>query len=105
MRLFIQTFMEKLAAYYFAFLAAGSAARVRELFSAIVQGLACVESCLRKHGEEGGAGYFLGEQYTLAEVMTAPFVVRMLANFREHRGVDVPESMSFHGAEQGYPLV
>ena len=36
-------------------------------------------------------GYFLGDNYSLAEALTAPFVVRMLANFPVHRGVDLLE--------------
>merc|ERR1719161_1989769 len=54
-------------------------------------GLKAVDVCLAKHGEQKGAEqpFFFGAQYTLAEVLCAPFVARMTALFKEHRDIDV----------------
>jgi hypothetical protein len=40
---------------------------------------------------QDGGDFLLGAQYSLAEAMTAPFAVRMLANFAHHRALRLLE--------------
>ena len=70
-------------------------------YEGIIKGLKTVDNSLRMHGEKDeGAGYLLGDNYSLAEAMTAPFVVRMLANFPEWRGVDLLEHCEVMGLDR-----
>jgi glutathione S-transferase len=88
MNLFIQMFMEQIASLNFTLMAAPTADMIEKLFSSLLKGLKTVDIALCQHGDARG-DFFLGAQYSLAEALTAPFVVRMLANLPHHRGIDV----------------
>jgi len=90
MNLFVQQFMDGMSASLFTFPAAKSGAAVSKHFETIVNALQAVQRAFQLHGEQTTSGpYFFGEQYSLAETLTAPFVVRMIPIFKHHRGVDV----------------
>ena len=58
-------------------------------YAALLVGLQSLEQALSRYGHEEGGSFLFGGAYTLAEALTAPFVVRMEANFGHHRGVDL----------------
>lgn len=90
MDLFVDTFNSRLTPCSYALLAAKDNDALLERMEDVVRALVVVERCLDLHGMCGqGGDYLLGDFFSLAEVMTAPFVVRMLASFEANRGVDV----------------
>jgi glutathione S-transferase len=91
MRLFVGVFMESLAPCMLGMISVprDEEGVERELHK-LLGGLRAVELCLAKHGGGGGDGhFFFGAQYSLAEALTAPFVVRMQAQLATHRGLDI----------------
>lgn len=90
MDLFVSTYMELLAPTYMELLAAKSDEQCDKQFGKLVLGLRAVDRALTMHRTANCTGPFvLGERFSLAETLTAPFVVRQLLNFKHHRGVDV----------------
>merc|ERR1711998_537636 len=82
--------MDGVAPVYFSIMLAKSEDAVAKEFRTLVNGLQAIDKCLRQFGEHTPAApYFLGAQYSLAETLTAPFVVRLLPNLRQHRGIDL----------------
>ena len=90
MNLFIQMFMESVATLNFTIMAAPTPETIEKLYKSLVKGMKTLDNTLNQHGDSSG-DYFLGEQFSLAEAMTAPFVVRMLANLPHHRGLGLLE--------------
>ena len=80
MNLFVAVFMEEVSGLSFSFLGAKSDEAVAKGYEKLLGGLQSVENCLNVHGNEEGGSFFFGGQYTLAEALTAPFVIRMSAN-------------------------
>ena len=66
MNLFVDQFMSLLAPLYFGFIVTKSDAAADKAFTKLLRGLQALDNALRMHGEDGP--YFLGHQYTLAEV-------------------------------------
>ena len=91
MNLFVTVFMEEISGLSFSFLGAKNKAQLAKGYTKLLTGLKSVDNALFMGTEEGG-NFLLGARYTLAEALTAPFVIRMCANFPHHRGVDVLES-------------
>lgn len=92
MRYFVQIFMETFQRANMAFMTASSESAVKVEYKKLLDGMHSVDETLKRHGEQGAgpdAPFFFGTQYTVAEAMTAPFVVRMQAMFKEHRDVDL----------------
>lgn len=100
MRFFVQTFMETLSGSMFSFMAAPNAQRVTSEYHKWLNGLKATNDALAKHGEQTGTGnFFFGDQYTVAEALTAPFVARQSVLFKEHRGIDVLDTCANLGLE------
>lgn len=60
-----------------------------------------LDAFLRRHGsEQGGGGFLLGAQYSLAEVLTTGFVQRGLVVLPEFRGVDLRGLLREHGLDR-----
>lgn len=89
--LFVTVFMENVSGLSTSFLGAKDSAAVAKGYEKLLGGLQSLENALNTYGKEDGGSYLFGEEYTLAEALTAPFVIRMVANFPHHRGVDVLE--------------
>ena len=100
MNLFVTVFMEEVSGLSFSFLGAKSDEAVGKGYEKLLGGLQSVENCLNVHGNEEGGSFFFGGQYTLAEALTAPFVIRMSANFPVHRGVDIIENCERAGFDR-----
>ena len=100
MNLFVTVFMEEVSGLSFSFLGAKSDEAVAKGYEKLLGGLQSVENCLNVHGNEEGGSFFFGGQYTLAEALTAPFVIRMSANFPVHRGVDIIENCERAGFDR-----
>lgn len=88
MELFLDTCNSRLTPCTYALMAAKDTATLLAKYEDLVRALVVVDRCLTVHCLHDG-DFVLGQRYSLAEVMTAPFVVRMLASLRGHRGVDV----------------
>lgn len=84
----------------FSFLGAKSEAALAKGYAKLLGGLQSVENCLNLYGNEEGGSFLFGGNYTLAEALTAPFVIRQVANFPVHRGVDVIESAERAGFDR-----
>lgn len=89
MQLFIQTFTELVSPIVFSSMAAKDVPAVQKQFCTLLRGMVALNACLCKYGSGELPAYFFGNSFTLAEAMTAPFVVRMLVTLKEHRGVDL----------------
>lgn len=98
MNLFIGQFMEKLGTTIFSFPATKKPNAANKAFLKILYGLQTVEASLKMHGETESGPYFFGKQYSLAETLTAPFVLRMNILFKHHRGVDLLDCCEQIGA-------
>jgi glutathione S-transferase len=92
MNLFVTVFMENVSGLSTSFLGAKSEEQLAKGYEKLLSGLQSVENALNTYGNEQGGSFLFGGSYTLAESLTAPFVIRMCANFPHHRGVDVIES-------------
>ena len=96
MNLFIGQFMEKLGTTIFSFPATKKPNAANKAFLKILYGLQTVEASLKMHGETESGPYFFGKQYSLAETLTAPFVLRMNISERvevveNDKGIDASE--------------
>lgn len=100
MNLFVHTFMDQLASSIFTFPSTKSATAANKEFQQLCRGLLTVDRAITLHGEqcENSGAYFLGDEYSLAETLTTPFVARMIPIFKYHRGVDVLELSNHLGA-------
>lgn len=89
--LFVGQFMSQLAPTIFSIMATKEASAADKIFTKLVRGIQTIDRTLKIHGEQADdtGPFLLGNQYTLAETLTAPFVVRMIPIFKHHRGVDV----------------
>lgn len=111
MRYFVQIFMETFQRSNMTFMTANSESAVKMEYKKLMDGLKAVNDALEKHGEQGAgdsAAFFFGEQYTVAEALTAPFVVRMGPLFEEHRGVDLyahMQELGFHSLAKWWKAV
>ena len=110
-RYFVQIFMETFQRSNMTFMTANSEATVKMEYKKLMDGLKAVNDTLEKHGEQGpgaDAPFFFGAQYTVAEALTAPFVVRMQPLFKEHRDVDLQvhmEQLGFHALARWWKAV
>ena len=86
MQLFIQTFTELVSPTVFSSMAAKDVPAVHKQFCTLLRGMIALDACLCKYGSGELPGYFFGDCFTLAEALTAPFVVRLLVTLKEHRG-------------------
>eukprot|EP00928_Gymnodinium_smaydae_P084784 TRINITY_DN68052_c0_g1_i1.p1 TRINITY_DN68052_c0_g1~~TRINITY_DN68052_c0_g1_i1.p1 ORF type:complete len:229 (+),score=17.97 TRINITY_DN68052_c0_g1_i1:64-687(+) len=87
MEMFISSFMELVVPAYAGIMAAKSQQAVDHGFEGIMRGLHAVEKGLC--GSCSAGPLYVDDQRSLAEALTAPLVVRLLANLGNHRGVDV----------------
>ena len=78
MDLFVASFMESLANLSFSFLGAKSADQVTSGYEKLLNGLVTIDNALRSLGNEKDGSFLFGAQYTLAEALTAPFVIRLV---------------------------
>merc|ERR1711971_1393371 len=86
--LFVATFMNLLQTQYNMCLGAKTQKHVDSAMTAIRRGLFAVDNGLEKYGKSPGP-FFEGSELGIVEALTGPFVVRMLVNMRDHRGVDI----------------
>ena len=95
--MFTSIFMLNLQPTSYSFLSATRPEQVESIFSKVIDGLKAVDNCLQMHGS-GGSDFILSD-FSLAECLTAPFVVRMLDNFKHHRNVDLLEICDHMGLD------
>jgi hypothetical protein len=60
---------------------------LHDAFLQFVHALVKCDTCLNIHGTVDGV-FLIGDNFSFAECMTAPFIVRMLANLPKHRNID-----------------
>lgn len=92
-KLFIDTFTNNVTSAFFTLFRADTAEAVAAGREKLADGLTALNTCLCMHGNEEGGAYFLGGQFSLADVSTVPFLQRMLVCLPEYRGIDVRELM------------
>lgn len=92
-KLFIETFTNNVTSAFFALFRADTAEAVAAGREKLVAGLNALDACLRMHGSEEGGAFFLGDQFSLADVSTVPFLQRLLVCLPVYRGIDVWELM------------
>jgi glutathione S-transferase len=94
MRLFMQVFAEGMQAAYMKMMFCSDEPSALAAYDLLCAGMVTANSCLIKHGgaskpASSDGAFFLGADFSLAECMTAPFVVRGVVMLKELRGVDV----------------
>jgi glutathione S-transferase len=89
--LFVDLYMGNVVPGYYRLMKAKKKSELKKHYEKFLHALVKVDNCLRMHGCEDGGPFFIGYNFTLAECLTAPFVVRMLANLPFHRSIDIFE--------------
>ena len=92
-KLFIETFTSSLMGPMFALLGADSQESIHSVREKLVKGLHVLDSALKKHGKDDGGDYFLGKQFSIADVCTVTFLQRALAALPVYRDVDISKLM------------
>lgn len=91
MRLFMQVYAEGIQAADAKMMMAKCEADVVQAFEKLCVGMISANNCLEKHGREGSGSFFLGEDFTLAETFTAPFIARSVMKLQALRGVSLED--------------
>ncbi|KAK3284385.1 hypothetical protein CYMTET_7962 [Cymbomonas tetramitiformis] len=63
-------------------------------------GLRALDTFLLKNGSAQGGDYFLGGQFSMAEVMTGPFILRRMVTHAEFCDFDFREVCERHGLKR-----
>eukprot|EP00854_Cymbomonas_tetramitiformis_P017963 gene17963-21394_t len=63
-------------------------------------GLRALDTFLLKNGSAQGGDYFLGGQFSMAEVMTGPFILRRMVTHAEFCDFDFREVCERHGLKE-----
>jgi glutathione S-transferase len=92
-KLFIDTFTNSVIAPFFALFRADTPEAVADGRTKLGAGLTVLDTCLRMHGSEEGGAFFLGEQFSIADVSTVPFLQRIMVSMPVFRGIDIEELM------------
>lgn len=90
-RLFVELFTNYINSAMFGLYKADSHDAVKAGREKLVYGLRIMDECLRRHGHENGGSYFLGGHFTIADVITTPFLQRVLVTIPGYRNIDVWE--------------
>ncbi|GAB4819327.1 hypothetical protein N2152v2_006373 [Parachlorella kessleri] len=88
-RLFTDAFQSHFGGVLFALLRADSQEGLAAAKEKLVTGLQVLDKFLTWHAVNDGGDYFLGSQYSLAEVLPTGFLQRALVALPHFRGVDV----------------
>ncbi|KAI8477194.1 MAG: hypothetical protein J3K34DRAFT_398604 [Monoraphidium minutum] len=119
-RLFIQFFQDHVLPHYRRIVHVENPQIVEEAHQQLLAALEAVDAFLRLHGGSGAAGavgphsgfvmrdedqapqgaYFLGRQYSLAEVACTPWIARLALVLPEWRGMDVVQECRRVGADR-----
>ena len=87
-RLFIETFTNHIINPFFALFFMDTHEAVAAGREKLANGFTLVDACLRIHGNEEGGNYFLGKNFTIADVCTVPFLQRVLVCLPAFRDID-----------------
>lgn len=88
-KLFIEIWTNYVTSALFGLYRADSTEAVDTGRAKLTAGLRMVEECLRRHGHEDGGSYFLGSNFTIADVATVPFLQRLVVTLKAYRDIDV----------------
>jgi len=98
--IFVETFMSQVTPSIISLMRSQHEDDCLVEFERLCIGLSATGNWIRKCGPASNQGpFFLGQQYSLAECLTAPFVVRILAQLQHNRGVDILSACD----QLGYP--
>lgn len=95
-KLWIEFYSSAVTGNVFGLLRADSKAAVAEAKAKLVDGMKVAEACLLRQGNDQGGDYFLGGQFTIADIATVTFLQRSLVVLPAYRDVDMWAIMEEH---------
>ncbi|KAI3427050.1 hypothetical protein D9Q98_006991 [Chlorella vulgaris] len=88
-KLWAELFGANVGAAQVAILKSDTKAKLAEAEEKMVHALTAMDAFLRSQGSDDGGSFFLGKQYSIAEVLTTSLLQRALAYTKAYRGVDL----------------
>lgn len=88
-KIFIEAFNSTISTSFMSLFRPATAESVAADNEKFTSGLRIVDTCLKMHGKQDGGAYFLGREFSIADVCTLTIMQRMLLVMPEFRGVDV----------------
>lgn len=89
MRLFMQCYAEGMQAGQTGLMMCSDEASAAAAYDKLCAGMVAANACLLKHGSSAEGSFLLGKDFSLAECLSAPFVIRARTALKVHRGVDI----------------